>query len=343
MDLYKPMLAKQGDSEILDRKTLIGYIFEPKLDGTRVIIYKDKEDVQVFNRKNEDIIAKYPELLDLAAFIKAKSCVLDGELVILNNLGMPDPKLLQQREQLDASGKVFSKSKKQPATVFLFDIIEKDGVSLTQEPLNRRKIILKGIVTEGPNLMLCPYTMHGKDLWKQVTDQKMEGMMAKELNSRYLPGERNWAWLKIKNFSTVDTAVIGVVENTRAKGKFESLLLATYDKGTDSFKYMGQTPFDLEAKDRLLTIKNIKRLIADESPLINKNPSSNETDDGTFILNFDSKNPEDTEHLRLNWLRPEMVAEIKSKDKAIQPSSEIKDAKLLRIRFDKDVKECVLD
>ncbi|MCX6741929.1 MAG: hypothetical protein NTX24_02005 [Candidatus Pacearchaeota archaeon] len=337
MDLYMPMLAKQGDAEILDRKTLIGYIFEPKLDGTRVIIYKDKEDVQVFNRKNEDLMAKYPELLDLAAFIKTKSCVLDGELVILNNLGMPDPKLLQQREQLEPSGKTYAKSKKQPATIFVFDIIEKDGVSLKNEPLNKRKVALKNVITEGPNLMLCPYTMHGKDLWKQIKDQKMEGMIAKELNSKYLPGERNWAWLKIKNFSTIDTAVVGVISNTKAKGKFESLLLAVYDKGTESFKYIGQSPLDFDPKDKTLIIKNIKRLMTDESPL------SDEKDDGTFIINFNSKNPEENRHLKVSWLRPEMIAEIKSKEVSISGSNGIQDAKTLRLRFDKDVKECVLE
>ena len=78
MEVYEHMQPKRGSTNILDRSNLIGYIFEPKFDGIRVLIYKDKEDIAIFNQIKKDLIALFPEFLDLPAFVKAKSCVLDA-------------------------------------------------------------------------------------------------------------------------------------------------------------------------------------------------------------------------------------------------------------------------
>ena len=166
MEVYEHMQQKRGSTNILDRSNLIGYIFEPKFDGIRVLIYKDKEDIAIFNQMKKDLIALFPEFLDLPAFVKAKSCVLDAEIVVLNNSKVPDNSLLQEREHARSVQEIKFKSKKTPASLFVFDILEKDESSLIDEPLRKRKLILKEIITDGPNVTLVPYTMHGKDLWE---------------------------------------------------------------------------------------------------------------------------------------------------------------------------------
>lgn len=321
MEIYEPMLAKSGSKDILERKNLVGYVFEPKFEGIRVLIYKQADNIAIFNKRKRDIIARYPEFLDLDAYINAESCVLDGQLVVLNEQGNPDAKLLQTRELLGNHSKIKAASRKNPATIFVFDILELEEKSLVSELLRNRKVILKDLIKKGPNLILCPYTLHGKDLWKQVLEQEIEGMMSKEINSKYESGKKNWSWLKIPNMNIAEAAVIGF---TRTNDKINSLILASYDKNMQLFKYVGR----LNIKDD----KNFdKKTIAFLSKIIK------EITIKQSILGEDEQKKLCQE---IKWLKPELVARIKFNQ---IESHEVKDISFLRFVFDKEPFDCVFE
>lgn len=321
MEVYEPMLSQKGDKAILERPNLVGYLFEPCFEGIRVLVYKDKKDIAIFNRKKRDIINLYPEFLDLPAYIKTKSCILDGVLVVLNKDKRPDPELLQKREMNDLL-KVKTNSKQSPATIFIFDILEKDGISLSEEPLKKRKIILKESLENGPNTLIVPYTLQGKDLWNQVKEQKLKGMIAKEMNSRYIPNKINWSWLEINNLNIHDMIIAGLTTKEKTKEAIKELILAVYHPKTDSFRYAGKIDLGKEKVDR-----NIQLFIKDKIKSLKTDAS---------ILNNDER----AIFPHAIWLKPSIITKIKYKDKQ---DNELISPVITRLVSDKEPKDCRIE
>lgn len=312
------MLAKLGD-KALERKS---FIYEPKLDGTRVLIYKDGTNIELINRRGRNIAYRYPELLDIGQSIKAKSCVLDSELVVLNQKGNPDFNLLQQREQLDNKLLIQLRSRKWPATLFVFDVLELEGKSLIDKSLRERKRILQKLIDKSPFIVLCPWTTNGKALWQQVQQQGLEGVIAKEINSRYEQGKRSEAWLKIKNLNTIDAVVVGFTkgEATRAS-TFGALVLATYDPTKQQFIYVGRVGTGFNQTMLKQLTERMKKLKTKKSVL-----------------------PEEEQkkvRKAINWTKPEVVVEVKYLK--LTKGRELRAPSFLRLRFDKKPKECVLE
>ncbi len=322
MEIYEPMKTQLGDRAILDRPNLVGYLFEPCFDGTRVLIYKDKGSIAIFNKKKKDLIELYPEMLDLPAYIKTKSCILDGILIVLNEKKVPDASLLQQRELSKNPSKNKTKSKQFPATVIIFDILEIDNYSLANEPLKSRKLKLKKVIENGPHITIAPYTLQGKDLWKQIENQKLNGMVAKEMNSRYIPNGKNWSWLKINNLNQTNVIIAGLVKKAE---NFSDIILAKYNEKTDAFRYAGRVSEENVDPKTKQHIKSRMKSIISEDPTIAKED-----------LIYLSENKE-----QISWLKPLLTAKIKFKEKTLK--NEFILPEIVRLRNDKDAKECVLN
>lgn len=304
---YKPMLCKLGSKADLALKD---YIYEAKVDGTRAMVYVNKGLVLI-NRRNKDITYRYPEF-NFRKAIKAKSAVLDGEIVCYNEKGLPDFNLLQRREQLEKAYLIEVRAEQIPATLVVFDILEKDGQSLTSLPLKERKKILEQTIIPNERLELMFYTRNGKKLWKKIVKFDIEGVVAKSLNSPYYQGMRTNAWIKIKNMKTIDCIIVGWTEEIRA---LSALLLACYSQG--KLKYVGKvgTGFSEETINYLLP--KLKQLET-------KKPQIKHAGMG-----------------KIHWVKPRLVAEVKylqlTKDKILRVPV------FLRLREDKPAKECVLE
>jgi DNA ligase D-like protein (predicted ligase) len=204
---YSPMSAKTGTISDLQRN---GYIYEPKLDGIRAIYYSKRNEF--INRRNNNITKRYPELLNFGDAVRG-DCVLDGEIVVYDKNGMPDFNLLLNREQTNNAFLIEMRSKNTPATFVVFDILKKNKEDLTGKDLLERKRILEETISEGKNLQLIGYTTEGKKLWDYVTQKNLEGVMAKRVNSVYVPGKRNENWLKIKHIKSIDCIILGYTFN----------------------------------------------------------------------------------------------------------------------------------
>jgi len=315
------MLAKLGDKDIFNRKSLAGYIFEPKFDGTRVLIYKEGNNIELINRRDKDITYKYPELLEIPRNIKCENCVLDAELVILDKDGNPDFKLLEQREQIDNKMVIEERSKKMSAILFVFDILEKDGQSIIDKPLGERKRILSQIIKNSSFISLMPYTTKGKELWNQIQEQNTEGMIAKELGSRYEQNKRSWSWLKIKNTNTLDAIIVGFTKGEDEREKyFGSLVLAVYVSDKGEVVYIGDVKVGFDKKLLKRLTKKMKKLTTD-TPALSEEERIKEKEEVT-------------------WIKPELIAEIKYKE--ITKEKLIEEASFVRLRFDKKPEDCLL-
>jgi ATP-dependent DNA ligase len=321
MEIYEPMKTQTGDKDILNRSNLVGYLFEPCFEGTRVLVYKDKSNIAIFNKKKKDLITQFPEMLDLPAYLKTKSCILDGVLIVMNKEKIPDSKILQEREFLKDPAKVKTKSKSFPATLIVFDILEVDNSSLVNEPLKSRKLILKRLIEAGPHITIVPYTLQGKDLWKQIESQNLHGMIAKEMNSKYFPNGRNWSWLKIDNHNSSNVLIAGLIKKS---DKITDIILAKFNEKTDSFRYAGRI------SEKSLDSKTILNIKTHSKNLVLNEPALSKEDLGSI---------QDKENI--TWLKPLLVAKIKFNEKT--PKNEFLEPELVRLRNDKDAKECILE
>lgn len=323
------MLAEIGSKADLG---LEGWIYEPKLDGTRVLVYKNKDKIRLINRRKNDITYRYPELAKIGKNIKAGSCVLDAELVVLDKSGKPNFNLLQQREQLDKKLLIELRSKQFPATLFVFDLLEVEGESYVNKRLYERKEKLKALIRESPYLVLCPYTTKGKELWKKVVEQGLEGVMAKRLDSIY-EFKRSRNWLKIKNLNTIDAIIIGFTRGKKARASsFGALLLAAYAKASKAKKpklvYIGRvgTGFDESMLKQLL---EMMKVLKTKRPVLSK-------DELRKVYRKVAKKATE----EISWVKPKLIAEIKFLE--LTKDNELRAPSFLRLRFDKRLEECVI-
>lgn len=220
------MLADIGNENFLDKKN---FIFEPKLDGIRAICYKNGK-LRFVSRNGIDITSKYPEF-DFIKNIKAKKCILDGEIVVYDKKGNPSFHLWQQK----------NKGENLLANYVVFDILEKDGKDLMNRKLHERRKILEKTVKNSERLQTIVYTKDGIKLWEIVKKRKLEGVIAKKDDSFYESGKRSGVWLKIKITKTTDCVILGYTVEKRA---LTSLALGAYDKGRLVFAGKVGTGFD---------------------------------------------------------------------------------------------------
>lgn len=307
MTMIKPMLAVLGSPADLLRK---GYIFEPKLDGIRAICHVDSR-LKLVTRNGHDVTRVYPEL-SFREQIKAKSCVLDGEIVVYDDKGNPSFGLWQKRN-VSSLGQIKELSKEYPAVYVAFDILEKDRKSMMKEKLLKRKEILKHIVAETRNLQLMVYTADGRRLWDAVKARNLEGVVAKRADSMYYSGRQVPDWIKIKNVKTFDAVIIGYTQKIRA---LSSLAMGLYVKG--KLTYIGKVGTGFN--ERIL-----EELYAKLKPLQTK----------AYIERLPP------EARNVQWVKPKFVAEIKYQDFT---SDMIARAPVfLRLRDDKNPRECTME
>jgi bifunctional non-homologous end joining protein LigD len=307
--MKKPMLSLTGNLNDLVRKD---YIYEPKLDGVRCLLVKSGESITLINRNNRDITNRYPELQD-ASGIKAESCLLDGEIIVYNDRGMPDFHLLMKRDQLSNPRNIEQAQYDLPAIFVVFDVLEADGHSFTGLPLSERKKKLDKILSDSGNIQKIYSTPDGIKLWDFAMQNHLEGVVAKDRKSEYLSGTRTDHWLKIKNFQTQDCIIVGWSSGVR---EISSLALAAYEK--EKLKFIGKvgTGFNNEFLKHLLP--RLKKIKISKAPL--QVPSR---------------------YTGLNWVQPILVCEVRY----LEFGSEgmMRNPSFIRMRPDKPATECIIE
>src|SRR5215213_5888893 len=184
VDVMQPTLRKRpfsGD----------GWLFEPKWDGFRAICYVQEGKVRFLSRNKGSLTEKFPELQSIASEVRAVGAILDGEIVAIDDEGMPCFDRLRSRKKDSGLAVVF----------YAFDLLYLDGRNLMDEPLLDRKRVLRKLVRKHRRPGRIRYTDHvlrdGKAFFQKLEIFGLEGMVAKRVDSRY-GGGRTQLWLKIK-------------------------------------------------------------------------------------------------------------------------------------------------
>lgn len=200
-----PMLLEEQKEPFDDEN----YIFELKLDGIRAIAYLEKDAVYIRNKRNKELIDIYPELKSIFKQAK-KPCVLDGELVVLNNDGSPNFFALQKRSLMTDPLRIELEASKNKVHFVAYDILQLGKDYLTDLPLLKRKEFLAKNIVENDLLAISRYIVgQGIKLFNLTKDRGLEGIVAKEKNSRYEIGKRSKNWIKVKNLVDEDFLICG--------------------------------------------------------------------------------------------------------------------------------------
>jgi ATP-dependent DNA ligase len=225
----EPMLAKLAET----LPTGDGYLFEPKWDGFRAIVFASSADVYIQSRDLRPLDRYFPELHAVFRERLPAGCVLDGEIVIATSRGL-DFDALQLRLH-PAASRVAKLADETPAGFVAFDLLAADGTDLRHAPQHERRARLETLLgRSAPPIYLTPMTRDrsvAAEWLQRFEGAGLDGVVAKEIDGIYEPGKR--AMIKIKHARTADCVVAGFRWHKSGGDRIGSLLLGLYDaKGT---------------------------------------------------------------------------------------------------------------
>jgi bifunctional non-homologous end joining protein LigD len=232
----EPMLAHPETKPFNDRE----WSYEIKLDGFRTMALVRRGKVKLLTRRGGDATRQYPELQELALLARSDAMVLDGEVVALDEEGLPSFGRLQERTGWKGGKSGREPHPSIPIIYYVFDVLHDSGYSLLDVPLVERRRLLTARLLDGPSVRLLD-TYAGTDgvlLFSAVKKQGQEGVVAKRLQSKYFPGKRSRDWLKIKANREQSCAIVGMTPPRGGRKHFGSLSLAVFEGG--SLVYCGQ-------------------------------------------------------------------------------------------------------
>ena len=217
------------------------WLYEPKLDGIRLLARIEQGAVALRSRNGQDLTAQYPAVVRALAVQPVATALLDGEVVALDESGVPSFERLQQRMNLHAESQLEQAEIDYPVSYYAFDLLHVDGVDISKSPLWQRKEMLRRIVDPGDVVRLVePIESDGREVFRALVASGLEGMVAKRRGSAYLPGKRSQSWLKIKAQRTADFVVGGFTQGRgRRASTFGALLLGEYD-AAGKLRYAGR-------------------------------------------------------------------------------------------------------
>jgi ATP-dependent DNA ligase len=231
-----------------------GWVYEPKYDGFRALVYVDGDDVYIQSRGGRPLLRYFPEL----RFPEGRY-VLDGELVILDGDGHEEFDSLQARLH-PAESRVRMLAEQTPALFRAFDLLARDRSKLTGKSFSERRAALEELIAEAPgrkktasgSVEVTPLTPSTKKAEPWLLSG--EGVIAKELVAKYQPGKRK-GMVKVKRVRTIDCVIVGWRPG-KEKGTVGSLILGLYDRRGKLIP-IGHTS-GLKAKEKRELVKTLK-------------------------------------------------------------------------------------
>ena len=250
LPVFSPMLAVSGSALPANGKE---WGFEYKWDGVRALFYHNPGAIRILARSGNVITESYPELEALGRLLKKHRVVLDGEVVALDERHRPSFAKLQRRMHVRHPSATLMADT--PVFFVVFDVLYLDGKTLVDEAYSDRRKRLEGLELAGDFSGIGPSQVdRGKVMMKTAAERGLEGVVAKKLDSKYLPGVRSPNWLKLKVIQRQEFVVGGWTPQDGSPGRVGSLLLGYYDQGQLRFAGRIGTGFSDEEHRRLAKI-----------------------------------------------------------------------------------------
>jgi bifunctional non-homologous end joining protein LigD len=222
-----PMLARTGQLPAEDSD----WAFEIKWDGVRAIAYSTPGELRLESRNLNDITDSYPELARLGRGLGSHQAVLDGEIVAFGEDGQPSFGALQSRMHVGSREVARRLAATTPVTYAIFDLLWLDGHSLMEQPYVRRREQLSALRLDGESWQTPEHVVgNGRQLLQASVEQRLEGVVAKRLDSPYRPGQRGSSWIKVKTFGRQEFVIGGWLPGKgRRRETIGALLLGVHE------------------------------------------------------------------------------------------------------------------
>lgn len=306
-----PMLAESSDKPFSRE----GWVFEIKYDGYRLLAEGGHRGPRLFSRSGNDLTPTFPEVARAVRGLPYRGFVLDGEVVVTGESGIPSFRLIQKRGRLRREHDVARAAAERPATYFAFDLLAFEGLDLRPLPLaSRKEILRKMLPTTGPVRYSEHVAATGEAVFERVVSMGLEGIVGKRADSPYVGG-RNRSWVKVRIVRTADFVVHGFTEPDVGNG-FGALHLAQYDnRGEAVYRGRVGSGFSAQALNEL----------------------------SVALRGLDSASPPkhaDAGPGKHRWVVPALVAEVRYQEAT--EAGHLRQPVFVRLRDDKPPSECGL-
>jgi bifunctional non-homologous end joining protein LigD len=234
----KPRFISPMKPRLLEKPPTAGdWVYELKFDGIRLIAVKKGEKVNLISRNENELAARFPEVAEAVRALPITDCVIDGEVVALDEKGGSSFQLLQAREM---------EGRQSPIYYYVFDLLQAAGKSLTGLPVERRKALLSTLCEGAADVIRFSGEIGGDPdaLLREVKRLGLEGIIGKQRGSVYEPDRRSGAWIKLKCLNEQEFVIGGFSPPQGARKYFGALLVGYYEKKRLLFAGKVGTGFD---------------------------------------------------------------------------------------------------
>ena len=269
------------------------WIYELKFDGIRLVAVKRDKKVSLFSRNENDLSARFPEIVEAMKNLPVRECAIDGEVVALDEDGRSSFQLLQAREM---------EGRKSPIYFYAFDLLQLDGKSLMGLPLEVRKNILEKLCAGGGDAIRYSGVI-GSDagrLLEEVQRRGLEGIIGKQRSSVYEPGRRSGAWIKRKCINEQEFVIGGYTRPQGARKHFGAILVGYYDN--NKLRFAGKVGTGFTAKSLSVEHKKFQKETRDDCPFVDLPSKQN----GQWVQGITPAMMK-----KMHWVNPKFVAQIK--------------------------------
>ena len=302
-----PMLATTGPLPLGP-----GWSYEFKWDGVRVLAEFTGGSPHLFARSGAVVTAAYPEISSL---VLPEGTLLDGEMVVLNAAGRPSFTALAERMHVREPARAARLAATLPVTYMVFDVLRLAGQDLMHLPYAERRARLEDLELGAGHWMVPPVFADGPATSAAAQENDLEGVVAKRLDTPYVPGSRSPDWVKIKFDRTGDYVIGGWRAGVRRLG---GLLVGM--PGPDGLLFRGRVGGGIGAAAE-------KELLAALGPLAQR--------ESPFAAGAVPREDARGAH----WVSPDLVVEVRYGNRT--PDGRLRFPRFLRLRPDKSPGECV--
>ena len=270
------------------------WLCEIKFDGYRALAgVQQGKAPRLWSRNEKPLEKDYPEVVAALRQLKCRDALIDGEVVALDSAGRSHFQLLQQRAAAEA---------RPPIYYYAFDLLQLDGRSLRNEPIETRRAALEKLFARVPSplRLSAVFTVAPADLLQEAARLKLEGIVVKAAGSLYEAGRRSGAWLKCRISSEQEFVIGGYTPPEGSRAYFGALLIGYYADGKLMYAGKVGTGFDQRKLAELHAI--FRRRERKECPFVNL-PATNRPRFGTPMNAAEMR--------RVHWLKPELVCQVR--------------------------------
>lgn len=277
----KPLRAQLAErlpnpAAVIKKLGMVGV--QPKYDGFRVQIHKDRDQVSIFSRNLETMTSMFPELVAAASRLVVESVILDGEAIAYN----PESEEYVPFQETTARRRkegIEEFALKVPLRAFVFDVMYRDGSDLTPLPYEKRFEMVNEVLRQSDTLVIAPLTKTDsvEVLTRELLDnisRGLEGVVAKRLDSPYQAGARNFNWVKLKRVAsgeltdTIDVVLLGYYGGKGKRAEFGAgaFLAGVYDSDRDEFVTISKLGTGLSDEGWREIHKQVSKLEVSQKP-----------------------------------------------------------------------------